>query len=114
MRTDLRRSGIVHADPHERQAITSSPPDAVETLTDMDLHFSHRSTSGSLGDSLSTEREHDAITARVVQFKARKTSHRGNVPLCRTAFCSNRERNAICAGFRCVPPPGICKIVTAA
>src|SRR3954452_19858707 len=74
MRTELRRSGIVHAEPHERQEITSSPPDAVATLTDMDLHFSHRRTSGSFGDSLSTEREHDAITACVVQFRARKTS----------------------------------------
>jgi len=80
MRTELRRSGIVHAEPHERQEITSSPPDAVATLTDMDLHFSHRRTSGSVGDSLSTEREHDAITACGVQFRARKTSHRESSP----------------------------------
>jgi hypothetical protein len=55
VRTVPRRSSIVHADPHDRQVITSRPPDAVAILTDIDLHFSHRRTSGSLGDWLSTE-----------------------------------------------------------
>jgi hypothetical protein len=114
MRTELRRSGIVHAEPHERQEITSSPPDAVATLTDMDLHFSHRRTSGSVGDSLSTEREHDAITACGVQFRARKTSHRENSPSAGQLFAPIRRATRSTPDFRRVPPPGICKIVTAA
>src|SRR3954468_11905956 len=112
MGPELRRSGMVHADPHDRQEATSSPPDAVVTLTDVDLHFSHRSTSGSYGDWLSTEREHHAITAGGVQFRARKTSHRETSSSAGQLFARNLDCDAICAGFRRVPPPGICKIVT--